>query len=322
MKRSLRPRLGRVTVAACSIVGMSATALLVMGSPASAAPAPVCSGGAVNTCTVTFSTPGVGQSWVVPTGVTSESFDLFGATGALTGGDGARVTGTLSLAAGTSVTVDVGGAGSGGTGGANGGGNAFFGGGGGGARATSSWPAPTSWWRAVAGAGASVPPTKRADHLPPRRPERVVTPTRREATEGPSPSRLSSRSRSTAAAAVAPGPPPVAWLGSEGPSVHRHPLTSAPPASHPSVPEVRGPPARQGRAAAVTVPAAGAGAAGSSEAGRAEAVRSIRPTTAAPRAVAGADPRSGSPAPTSRSPTPAMTARSTPATARWSSPTS
>ncbi len=132
MKRSLRPRLGRVTVAACSIVGMSATALLVMGSPASAAPAPVCSGGAVNTCTVTFSTPGVGQSWVVPTGVTSESFDLFGATGALTGGDGARVTGTLSLAAGTSVTVDVGGAGSGGTGGANGGGNAFFGGGGGG----------------------------------------------------------------------------------------------------------------------------------------------------------------------------------------------
>jgi hypothetical protein len=45
MKRSLRPRLGRVTVAACSIVGMSATALLAMGSPASAAPAPVCSGG-------------------------------------------------------------------------------------------------------------------------------------------------------------------------------------------------------------------------------------------------------------------------------------
>ena len=86
----------------------------------------------MNTCTATFSTPGVGQSWVVPTGVTSESFTLYGATGALTGGDGARVTGTLSLAAGTPVTVDVGGVGSGGTGGANGGGNAFFGGGGGG----------------------------------------------------------------------------------------------------------------------------------------------------------------------------------------------
>jgi len=82
----------------------------------------------VNTCTVTFSTPAAGQSWVVPTGVTSESFTLYGATG----GDGARVTGTLSLAAGTPVTVDVGGVGSGGTGGANGGGNAFFGGGGGG----------------------------------------------------------------------------------------------------------------------------------------------------------------------------------------------
>jgi hypothetical protein len=39
MKIGLRPRLGRVTVAACSIVGMSATALLAMGSPASAAPA-------------------------------------------------------------------------------------------------------------------------------------------------------------------------------------------------------------------------------------------------------------------------------------------
>ena len=54
---SVRSRLGRVTVAACSIVGVSATALLAMGSPASAAPAPVCSGGAVDTCIVTFSTP-------------------------------------------------------------------------------------------------------------------------------------------------------------------------------------------------------------------------------------------------------------------------
>src|ERR1700722_12964237 len=132
MEISVRSRLGRVTIAVCSIVGTSATALLAMGSPASAAPAPVCSGGAVNTCTVTFSSTGMGQSWVVPTGVTSESFTLYGAIGALTGGDGARVTGTLSLAAGTSVTVDVGGAGNGGTGGTNGGGNAFFGGGGGG----------------------------------------------------------------------------------------------------------------------------------------------------------------------------------------------
>jgi hypothetical protein len=131
MEMSLGPRLGRLVVAACSILGMGATALLAMSSPASAG-GPVCSGGAVDTCTVTFSAPGVGQIWVVPTGVTSESFTLYGAIGALTGGDGATVTGTLSLAAGTSVTVDVGGAGSGGTGGINGGGNAFFGGGGGG----------------------------------------------------------------------------------------------------------------------------------------------------------------------------------------------
>src|ERR1039457_5856571 len=125
MEMSLGPRLGRLAAAACSILGMGATALLAMSSPASAG-GPVCSGGAEDTCTVTFSAPGVGQIWVVPTGVTSESFTLYGAIGALNGGDGARVTGTLSLAAGTSVTVDVGGAGSGGTGGINGGGNAFF----------------------------------------------------------------------------------------------------------------------------------------------------------------------------------------------------
>ncbi len=76
MEISVRSRLVRVTVAACSTLGMGATALLAVGSPASAAPAPVCSGGAVDTCTVTFSTPGVGQNWVVPTGVTSESFTL------------------------------------------------------------------------------------------------------------------------------------------------------------------------------------------------------------------------------------------------------
>ena len=217
----------RVIVAAWSIVGMGATALLAMGSPASAAPAPVCSGGAVDTCTVTFSTPGVGQNWVVPTGVTSESFTLYGATGALTDGDGARVTGTLSLAGGTSVTVDVGGAGSGGTGGANGGGNAFFGGGGGAVRATSRSPVPTSWWRAVAAAEASAPPTKYAEHPPPRRPERVAMPTRRGTTERASPFRLSSRLPSTAVAAGAPELPLVAPLGPEGPSVHRPPLTSA-----------------------------------------------------------------------------------------------
>jgi hypothetical protein len=80
--------------------------------PASAAPTPVCSAG---TCTVTFVTPGGGQSWVVPAGVTTESFTLTGAIGGsnsdVAGGDGARVTGSLTLAAGTTVTVDVGGAG-------------------------------------------------------------------------------------------------------------------------------------------------------------------------------------------------------------------
>ena len=106
-----------------------------MGSPASAiTPAPVCGG---TTCTVTFSTAGTGQTWVVPAGVTSESITLYGAIGGSTnivlGGDGAKVTGTLALSPGTSVTVDVGGAGTdGASAGINGGGASELGTGGGG----------------------------------------------------------------------------------------------------------------------------------------------------------------------------------------------
>ena len=71
---------------------------------------------------MTFSTAGTGQTWVVPAGVTSESLTLYGAIGGsgedtvgtatFLGGDGAKVTGTLSAGPGTTLTVDVGGAGS------------------------------------------------------------------------------------------------------------------------------------------------------------------------------------------------------------------
>jgi len=105
--------MARIATAALSVVGVGGIALTVMGSPASAVtPTPVCGG---TTCTVTFSTAGTGQTWVVPAGVMSESITLYGAIGGSTnivlGGDGAKVTGTLALSPGTSVTVDVGGAG-------------------------------------------------------------------------------------------------------------------------------------------------------------------------------------------------------------------
>jgi hypothetical protein len=127
--------------AGCAIAGALAIGLagvaLVDASPASAdSPAPVCVGTA---CTVTFSTPGVGLSWVVPTGVTSASFTLYGAVGgsegSIPGGDGAKITGTLSVTPGAALIIDVGKAGANGvsTGGAvNGGGVGGFGSDGGG----------------------------------------------------------------------------------------------------------------------------------------------------------------------------------------------
>jgi hypothetical protein len=124
-----------IASAALSVAAVCGIALTAMGSPASAiTPAPVCGG---TTCTVTFSTAGTGQTWVVPTGVTSESITLYGAIGGSTnivlGGDGAKVTGRLVLSPGTSVTVDVGGAGTdGASAGINGGGASELGTGGGG----------------------------------------------------------------------------------------------------------------------------------------------------------------------------------------------
>ena len=133
---TVRWRAARCAIAGALAIGLAGVAL-VDANPASAvSPAPVCVGTA---CTVTFSTPGVGQSWVVPTGVTSASFALYGAVGgsegSIPGGDGAKITGTLSVLSGSSLTIDVGGAGSNGFstgGGVNGGGVGAFGSDGGG----------------------------------------------------------------------------------------------------------------------------------------------------------------------------------------------
>ncbi|VTU00051.1 Putative uncharacterized protein OS=[Oscillatoria] sp. PCC 6506 GN=OSCI_1680008 PE=4 SV=1: Gly_rich [Gemmataceae bacterium] len=71
--------------------------------------------------TVTFDFTGGVQTWAVPAGLTSATFEVYGAQGAAGGG---LATATLSLTPGEVLAVYVGGAASGTTGGFNGGGNA------------------------------------------------------------------------------------------------------------------------------------------------------------------------------------------------------
>ena len=96
--------------------------------------------------TVTFNVTGGVQTWTVPGGVTSATFDLWGAqggssfprtqsgTGAAPGGQGAHVEATLPVAGGTNLEIRVGGMGISGSQWAQGGpynGNGGFNGGGG-----------------------------------------------------------------------------------------------------------------------------------------------------------------------------------------------
>ncbi len=96
--------LAAVTVAIipASVVGASPT-------PVPACPAPVVTGGtAVVTCTY----DGSGQTWTVPTGVTSAIFDVAGAQGGsasgIAGGEGGEVTAVLAVTGGTEYSVLVG----------------------------------------------------------------------------------------------------------------------------------------------------------------------------------------------------------------------
>jgi hypothetical protein len=69
--------------------------------------------------TETFNYTGAAQTWTVPAGVTSATFDLYGAQGGTyaigaepgVGGLGGRATATISVTPGDSIQVDVGGAG-------------------------------------------------------------------------------------------------------------------------------------------------------------------------------------------------------------------
>jgi hypothetical protein len=136
------PRPAGLAVAAVTAAGLAA---VVPALPASAASGSCAASSGQVTCT--FDYTGSAQTWTVPAGVTTATFDLSGAQGGGTGyfpaqgGLGGETTATLSaLPAGGSVQVNVGGqggfgsgAGSGVGGGFNGGGNTCFGYGGGGA---------------------------------------------------------------------------------------------------------------------------------------------------------------------------------------------
>lgn len=73
-------------------------------------PPPALPNGATQSCTVTFSASGAPETWTVPAGVTSATFDLYGAQGGKGsyGGLGGRVTATLAVTPGASYQVRVG----------------------------------------------------------------------------------------------------------------------------------------------------------------------------------------------------------------------
>lgn len=84
------------------------TPLLSVASPALAAPSCVTSGATV---TCTFSYTGAPETWTVPAGVTSATFDLYGAQGGIVGGLGGRLTATLSVTPGATYQIRVSGSG-------------------------------------------------------------------------------------------------------------------------------------------------------------------------------------------------------------------
>jgi hypothetical protein len=113
------------------LIGVAAAGVMAFAAPASAT-------------TDTFNYTGAAQTWTVPTGVTSATFDLYGARGGggaeeyqTTPGLGGEATATIAVTPGASIEVNVGGQGGRDTAGFNGGGASTSdgpgGGGGGGA---------------------------------------------------------------------------------------------------------------------------------------------------------------------------------------------
>ncbi|HEX3795323.1 MAG TPA: IPT/TIG domain-containing protein [Acidimicrobiales bacterium] len=173
IRRSLSPL-------AASILGVSAVAVALVATSVPAAailftPCGVPTG--TNPYTVTCPV-GTADSWVVPSGVSSATFTVFGAEGGLGGtlppgvaaGNGGELNATLSVATGQTYAIAVGASGGngvfhlpfgdGGAGGAPGGapgsGGGFSGGGGGGASTVALSTAAADSWLLVAGGGGGA----------------------------------------------------------------------------------------------------------------------------------------------------------------------
>ena len=100
---------GLLLVAFLKSFSLSAPRLTPQAIAVSANPAPVCSGA---TCTITFVFTGDYYQWTVPAGLSAITFDVQGAQGSNGGrtpGSGGRVTGTLSVTAGSTYYFYVGG---------------------------------------------------------------------------------------------------------------------------------------------------------------------------------------------------------------------
>ena len=113
------------TRAALILLGLIATFLSpITASAVIANPTPDCSAG--STCTITFSTTGDYYQWTVPSGITSLTMDVIGASGGTGGataaGKGARMTGVLTVTSGSVIKIYVGQQGTSGSGGQGGGG--------------------------------------------------------------------------------------------------------------------------------------------------------------------------------------------------------
>jgi len=128
-----------------SVVALACIAGLVAGcgdtsskAPANTVPAGRIGASTGDAVTETFSHTGAAQTWTVPYGVTSASFDLYGAEGRgfdvvasrVRGGDGGQTLATIPVTPNATVRIFVGGVGVAHRGGFNGGGDAVYGGGG------------------------------------------------------------------------------------------------------------------------------------------------------------------------------------------------
>src|SRR6478609_3202293 len=106
-----QPRRTRVAFMLSSVLALASVGLLIGAAPANASDLTL-----TYTYDGTTGADGTPQSWTVPAGVTSATFDLWGASGGsaaagLPGGQGGHVVATVPVTPGQTFTIMVGGRG-------------------------------------------------------------------------------------------------------------------------------------------------------------------------------------------------------------------